>query len=313
MNFVKNNKSADQKYYDLCIASDWTYDEDFIAILEDCARQRSLSTYIVRLHNLDETFFLINENQLHFRYFFDRASDTSPEFIKLQHFFSKQNLPVFETKKQLKWASDKATMHLEFISNGLNLPYTIILPSYRETADIKLSLTDLAYLGRPFIIKPANTTGGGIGVVNGAETLQDVIAARLEFEYDKYLLQEKIIPANRDEKRFWFRCFYACGDIYLCWWNDINHRYDIMSQDDEEKYNLRTMYAIVEKIAEICKLNLFSTEITMNNDEKFIIVDYVNESCDMRLQSSHYDGVPDLVVHQIAERIIQFIGNILAS
>ncbi|MGD9487013.1 MAG: hypothetical protein AB7W47_03275 [Calditrichaceae bacterium] len=312
MNFVKHIENSNQIQYDLCIASDWTYDEDFVSLLETYARQNSLSTYIVRLHNLDETISLLKGKRLHFRYFFDRASDTSPEFLNLQYLFSKQDLPVFETKAQLEWASDKSTMHLEFISNGLNLPYTIILPSYRETADVKLSLTDLTNLGRPFIIKPANTTGGGIGVVNGAETLQDVIAARLEFEYDKYLLQEKIIPADIDGKRFWFRGFYACGDIFLCWWNDISHRYEIMNPNDEEKYNLRAMYSIIEKIAEICKLNLFSTEIAMNNEEKFIIVDYVNESCDMRLKSKHFDGVPDLIVHQIAERLTQFIGNKLA-
>lgn len=307
MNFVKNIIGAGVTNFDLCIASDWIYDNDFISIIEDYARKKNLSTYIVRLQNLEETVSLIKKKQLFFRYFFDRASDTSPEFLNLHQIFSEQNVPVFETKEQIKWTSDKATMHLEFISNGLNLPYTIILPSYRETADIMLSLTDLTNLGRPFIIKPANTTGGGIGVVDGAETLQDVISARLEFEYDKYLLQEKIFPANIDGKRFWFRGFYACGDIFLCWWNDVNHRYEFLSSEDEEKYNLQRMYPIVEKIAEICKLNLFSTEISMNNEERFTVVDYVNESCDMRLQSKHFDGVPDRVVYQIAKRLIDFI------
>ena len=35
-------------------------------------------------------------------------------------------------------------------------------------------------------------------------------------------------------------------------------------------------------------------------------VDYVNDSCDLRLKSRHADGVPDEVIHQIAERIAEF-------
>jgi len=37
----------------------------------------------------------------------------------------------------------------------------------------------------------------------------------------------------------------------------------------------------------------FSTEIAMTPAGQFVTVDYVNEICDMRLQSRHPDGVPD--------------------
>ena len=51
-------------------------------------------------------------------------------------------------------------MHLEFITNGLYVPYTIIISPYNKKKELELSLSELARLGRPFIIKPANTTGG---------------------------------------------------------------------------------------------------------------------------------------------------------
>jgi hypothetical protein len=46
-------------------------------------------------------------------------------------------------------------------------------------------------------------------------------------------------------------------------------------------------------------LEFFSSEIALTNDGLFVAVDYVNEICDMRLQSKHYDGVPDAIVAQI--------------
>ncbi len=75
-------------------------------------------------------------------------------------------------------------------SHGIETLYTIIISPYNHKREVELSLSELAQLGRPFIIKPANTTGGGIGVVTGAETLKDVLEARQHHKNDKYLLQE---------------------------------------------------------------------------------------------------------------------------
>jgi hypothetical protein len=200
-------------------------------------------------------------------------------------------------------------MHLEFITNGINTPYTIIISPYKEKKDIELSLEQLARLGRPFIIKPANTTGGGIGVVMGAETLADVLKARQHLENDKYLLQEKIEPIEKDGKRFWFRSFYAFGNIIHCWWNDLTHIYKEVSNFEFENYNLTEMDNIVEKIHRITNLEFFSTEIALTQDKKFIVIDYVNDQCDMRFQSKHFDGVPDNLIYRIIESMAEFIKS----
>ena len=64
--------------------------------------------------------------------------------------------------------------------------------------------------------------------------------------------------------------------------------------------------SIIQDIAGICHLNFFSTEIVLDRECQLVAVDYVNDSCDLRLKSCHADGVPDEVVHQIAERIAEF-------
>jgi hypothetical protein len=301
------------KTYDICIAADWEYDADFLGLIEKYALELGLTTLLVTENNLRNTIFKIENGKLQFRYLFDRASDTNPAFRILNDIFIEQKIPIFDSLLQLFWASDKATMHLEFIENGLQTPFTIILPSYKNVEKIQLSIHDLASLGRPFIIKPANTTGGGIGVVDGAETLQDVLKARVEFKNDKYLLQKKIIPIERENRRFWFRGFYACELIRFTWWNDLTHISHILTEQEIDYFELSEMFNILIKIADISKLNFFSTEIALNELNQLVVVDYVNESCDMRLKSKHYDGVPDLIVENIANSIIKYLYSYISG
>ena len=198
-------------------------------------------------------------------------------------------------------------MHLEFLSMNINVPYTIIISPYNHRKEIELTVSELALLRRPFIIKPANTTGGGIGVVTGAETLKDVLEARQHHRNDKYLLQETIKPISLGIRRAWFRVFYIFGLILICWWDDGTHFYETMSEQDEELFGLHELRKMTEKVHSVSKLDFFSTEFAMTFDQRLVAVDYVNEMCDMRLQSKHLDGVPDQVVTQIVDRIIWFV------
>jgi len=294
--------------FDFCVATDWEYDKDFVSLIERSAREKyGITTFVVEPFNLNETINRFRSGEIGFNFFYDRGSDSSPEFLKLHDLMLQNNVPVLDSLERLKWTSDKATMHLEFITHGLVTPYTIIIPPFNATENILLSIADLANLGRPFIIKPANTTGGGIGVVEGAETLQDVLTARQVYDNDKYLLQEKVMPMEKDGRRFWFRGFFCCGLIACSWWDDATHVYETLSPEQTDKHQLESLFTIVEKISEIIRLNFFSTEIALSLDNKFIVIDYVNEICDMRLKSQHLDGVPDEIVAKIVNQIVNYV------
>ncbi|MDZ7263615.1 MAG: hypothetical protein ONB16_03460 [candidate division KSB1 bacterium] len=307
---VNEKNTMVKQSYDFLIAVDWEYDHDFVQILERIAQQEYwLTTYTVLPQNLEETIARLHRGEIEFRFFYDRASDTSPEFYALHQLLLDRKVPILDSIENLTRAADKATMHLEFIANGLNAPYTIIIPPFNTTEHIYLSVVDLAKLGRPFIIKPANTTGGGIGVVDGAETLQDVLQARQKYKTDKYLLQEKVKPIEKDGFRFWFRCFYSCGLVACCWWNDLTHEYQMLTPDQIAVYQLGLLFTQVRKIAQISRLQFFSTEIALNERGQFVVIDYVNEICDMRLKSQHFDGVPDTIVEQIARYLVRHVDN----
>jgi hypothetical protein len=299
-------QSTDPLFVDLIVSADWEFDRSFVRLLEAETRCRGLRFLGIWPENLAETL----ERLLHVewipRFFIDRASDSTPEFIELNRFLVNNATPVLDSMEALRWAANKATMHLECIAHGLNTPYTFIIPPYRTAEHVFLSIEDLARLGRPFIIKPANTTGGGIGVVDGAETLQDVLSTRQEYAHDLYLLQEKIIPMQIEGKRFWFRGFYACGFVEFTWWNDLTHRYTEVTPDEIVRFGLEPMTDIIRTIAEISRLHFFSTEIAREAPDRFVVIDYVNEICDMRLESEHPDGVPDALAARIAASLVAY-------
>lgn len=291
------------KLFDLAIAYVWEFDEEFVSIIEKNFHRHGLTTFIITENNILQVTDDVKHRRINFISYLDRASDVDDNFLELAKTLSKRKTRIFNPYKKIEHAIDKATMHLEFITAGINVPYSIIIPPHSQAQEIFVSFDDLAILGRPFIIKPCNTTGGGIGVVTGAESLKEVLSARLRHSDDKYLVQEKIFPSLLDEKRAWFRCFWAFGKSICVWWDDDTHIYNVLQKEEIERFELRKLFQITKTIARLTQLDFFSTEIAFTNKEKFVVIDYVNDQCDMRLKSKHADGVPDEIVLQIINNL----------
>lgn len=287
----------------LAIAWNWEFDADFVFGIERECKSRNISTYRIDPHNLDQTINELRLKRLSFRAFFDRASDADTAFLPLVEILRSPKIRVINPHEHVVHAVDKATMHLELITHGIHVPNTIILPPYNKSGRVDVTRSDVERIGIPFVIKPANTTGGGTGVVMNARTLPEVAEARKLHRDDKYLIQETIIPKSLDGKRAWFRAYCVFGEVIICWWDDTTHMYSELNAEDEAKYGLKGLREIMKTIKRACKLDFFSSEIAMTDERKFIVVDYVNEVCDMRLQSRYPNGAPDAVVHHI-ERLI---------
>ena len=292
--------------YDLALAYVWEYDVDFINLVEDRSREAGLTTFIISEHNISEVLDQVIKRKLHFHYYLDRAWDVDERFEHLGRILLRRKTLLFNPYKKVLHAIDKASMHLEFITAGLHVPYSIIIPPHSENEDIFISVEDLAQLGRPFIIKPCNTTGGGIGVVTGAETLKEILDQRITNCDDKYILQEKIYPKILEGRRAWFRSFWAFGKAIPVWWDDQTHVYETIIPEHYKNYRLRKLRQITRKIAELTMLDFFSTEIVLTEDDNFLLIDYVNDQCDMRIKSRHYDGIPDNIVNEIIKNMLKY-------
>jgi len=299
--------------YDVCLISDWEYDRDLIFQLESRLQPRGCTSYLIWPENLEETLSRLYRRTLGFRYLFDRASNTSAEFFDVYHALLSSGVLCFEDPYTLLRASDKAVMHTEFKSAGIPVPTTLILEPHSERQEIEIDDQLLKTLGVPFVIKPANTTGGGIGVWQDRRGLADVLRIRQEYQSDKYLVQEQVLPKIRGERRFWFRVFYGTGDVYCCWWNDRTHVYEIVLEEEVGEPVLKQIVDIAHRIARISSLQLFSAEIVLDSQERLIVVDYVNESPDLRRKSSFVDGVPDEIVDRIIEALAEWIHRELTE
>ncbi len=296
------------KHFDLAVAWNWEFDADYIHGIQGECRQRNISIYEIRPDHLQHVIGELRSGHLRFKSFYDRASDADEAFVPLVRLLADPAVRVINPHGLVAHAIDKATMHLEFITNGINVPPTIILSPYSRDRSLSVTDRDLEWLRRPFVIKPANTTGGGTGVVVNAMTLEDIIRSRQVHPNDKYLLQEFIHPKKLDGRRGWFRVYSVFNEIIICWWDDQTHEYSELSAAEEERFSVQGLRLIMRTIKQITGLDFFSSEIALAADGKFIVVDYVNEICDMRLKSKYQNGAPDDVVHRIERLIVAEIS-----
>lgn len=293
---------------DIAIGWDWEYDRDFVSILDSECNKRGLQSYLVYPYNLDETIGKLSRGEMLFKVFLDRASESDSRFIPLLKLLKKKGVIFVNDPALSGRANDKSIMHLEFLTNGLYVPYTIILSSYEE--DPQFDESNIHSIGTPFIVKPADG-GGGRGVVLGVKTPYEIVKAREKHSKDRYLLQEEIVPVTLKGREAWFRSFYIYGKIIMCWWDIQTGVYQRLTSRAERRYKLKELKRITKKIAEVAKINFFSTEIALTKAGRFVVVDYVNDTCDMRLKSTAIDGVPDDVVRDIVRELVDGVKKIV--
>jgi hypothetical protein len=290
--------------YDLCIAWNWEYDAQFIALLEQVCRERQLSFLQIKPDNLEHWLRELDTQQIAIRAFIDRASEEDARFMPLVQRLQNMNILYINPHEQALRSRDKAAMHPEFIHAGLYAPYTIILPPYAEQP--VLPFIDISPLGREFTIKPAQGSGGE-GVINKATTWQQVLSVRQEHSVEQYLLQNHVVPRQLNDHPAWFRVIYCTGKVYPCWWHPHTHIYTPVTIEENEHFGLQPLRDETITIASLCGLDLFSTEIAFTTEGLFVVVDYVNDPIDLRIQSKMHDGIPDYIVHDIAERLVSRI------
>lgn len=284
-------------------------------LLETAAHRTGVACRIVDASEVEGVTAEAAEGRLEFRWLLDRASDEHPAFLPLARWVDDRlesdpggPFAINAYRRQVR-AADKATMHLELMTAGVHVPHTIILPPYAVEPHAVPRKDALRQLGLPFVVKPANTTGGGNGVVTNVSDVATIATARPTHPHDKYLIQETIRPAYLGDFRAWFRVFYVCGRAHLCWWDDRTHVYDPVDPVDERFFGLGILRETAATIASASGLRFFSTELVLTADERVVAVDYVNEMCDLRLQSVIRNGVPDTVVRAIVEDIVAFVSR----
>jgi hypothetical protein len=289
--------------YDLCLTWYWLYDHDFVQYIDEVCVSHGVTLWQITPANVLQAVTELYTGQTVFISLIDRAYDDL-RFEPIRRFACDHHLHRINAPEFSHWSEDKATMHLDLIQAGVQTPYTILIAPFIDQPILPpLNITPL---GANFVLKPA-VGGGGEGVRMNISSLEDIQRIRLEYPDQKYLAQENITPRLISGREAWFRIFFAGGECLPCWWNPSTHVYTVLNPAEEIEYNLAPLRTITEKIAKVCKLDWFSTEIAFTPGGRFVVVDYVNDGIDTRIQSKAKDGMPDEVMKHIADNLVTLV------
>jgi hypothetical protein len=285
--------------YDLCLPWYWEYDDVFAGMVERACIEQGVSLWQIRPDNLLASITALYKGVTTFKTLLHRGQGEAT-FDPIPRWAREFNARRINPAELSAWSEDKATMHLELIQSGLHTPYTILLAPFLEQPVIPQ--IDLAPLGDHFVIKPSNE-GGGEGVILGATSMDEILHARMKFPEQKYLIQAHVTPRIIGDKPAWFRVFYANGETYPSWWDTETHIYTTIGDEEYIRYELGKLGEVTQRIASICRLDWFSTEIALADE--FIVVDYVNDEIDTRVKSQAMDGVPDEIMNDITKQLVK--------
>ena len=96
-----------------------------------------LSCYLVGPHNLPQTSLEVQNNRHRFLWFLDRASDNDPLFLQFNQILQTKGTRFLNSHPHYLRAIDKANIHDELLSRGLQLPVTVVLPPLGDRAEIR--------------------------------------------------------------------------------------------------------------------------------------------------------------------------------
>jgi hypothetical protein len=231
-----------------------------------------------------------------------------------------------------RFFTDKANAHATLLGRGLGVPATVLFrpgsPDRPLTADERREL-GLDEPGARVYLKPANGFSHR-GVVCVDRTDPDslnaaVAAARLAEPQDTLLVQCEVRCPLLDgddgvERPAYWRVLYCLGDVIPFWWSrstdPARPQYRLLTARESQRHGLGPVYEFVRDLADLSGLRWFSTEVclseggersrhrmrTRHGPRPLVAIDYVNDQCDVDVQSRWFGAPPDGVVGYLADR-----------
>jgi hypothetical protein len=298
---------------DLIVLWEWEFDREFIRHLQQEAEKANLRFEHITTYDIEDFIRALQSGKVRFSTLLDRAIDTNESFAPVQEWAIANQAAIINPYADSLRTLNKSEMHYALMKVGVNVPFTVMLPSMEKMRWIDEALMKEVFkLPLPFVLKPAHG-GGGEGVIKNVTSHHHVHDGRSACYWDSYLAQERVYPKYLYGWRCWFRVYWNFGDVEIVWWDDTTRIYRLFSEKDKPRVRFDEIKSMMTRIAQVAKLHFFSTEIVLTRDDKLVAVDYINDQIDLRLKSKHYDGVPDEIVQKIARNIIRFAATQKAS
>jgi hypothetical protein len=234
--------------------------------------------------------------------------------------------------------TDKAAVHAELQRHGFGVPASVVLRPW--AADRPLTAAERARLrldevGARAYVKLANGFSGR-GIVRADRTDPEGITAAVRAvreidSSDSCLIQRAVRPprlAGDDgvERPAYWRVLYCLGELIAFWWGPADTMpggvsYRRMTTAEVRHLGLDPVLDYVSDLAALCGLDWFSTELCLGDGDEpsryvvhravpgrafpVVAIDYVNDQCDVDVQSRYAGAPPDDLVQHLAGRFAE--------
>jgi hypothetical protein len=236
-----------------------------------------------------------------------------------------------------RFFTDKAAAHEELVRRGFGVPATVLLRPWAPDRPLTAAERARLGLGEPgarAYVKPANGFSGR-GIVRVDRTDPDGLAAALRAardadRHDSYLVQRAVRPPrlkcdDGTERPAYWRVLHCLGELLPFWWGPADTMpggvsYRRVTTDEVRRLGLDPVLDYAGALAELCGLDWFSTELCLGECEpsRFVVrravsgralpvvaIDYLNDQCDVDVQSRWAGAPPDELVRHVVGRFAE--------
>jgi hypothetical protein len=324
--------------YDLTISHPEIRQETFVSFdrwLAEAAAAHGLSCALIHQGVVEEAVRRLSSGQLAIGFHLDYFAlwhDPADPYARLSQAVQDAGGRPINVPARSRAFTDKAAAHAELLRRGLGVPDTVIVRPWMEdrplTADERARLR-LDEPGAWVYVKPANSFGGkGVVRVEMAkpETFATVLAlARAHDRQDTYLIQREVrcprlVCDDGVERPAYWRVLSCLGELIPFWWSGPLSGYRRVTAAELRRHRLQPLLHFTEELGELSGLDWFSTELCLSDGPEasrhrvrgedgqvrpVVAIDYLNDQCDVDVQSRWPGAPPDAVVRHIAWRFAE--------
>ena len=248
----------------------------------------------------------LQEREVGVRVLFDLSNNqTNPEdpFLMLAKEAKRQGAYVVDDPDITSVVAHKALFHQIMLENNILVPETVIIER-KELKDFRITDDIKARVGEPFVVKPA-WGDSSMGVIVEGHSHEDLLnSAEQAPNSSAFLVQRRLTPKWLGSHKGWFRMFHIIDEVIACWWDPSDGEYQMVTPAQSRYHGLASLSRIMRDIARVSKMKFFTSEICLDEDGNFYVIDYINADPDMNPRSYYADGVPDELVRHIVWMLV---------
>jgi hypothetical protein len=307
---LPSSNHAASAYADFVFGLDYlSPNSRLVRLMYEAMAARGLSCLLVNSSNVERVLAEVGAGRWRPGVYLDLCCRPGDAFEKLLGAMSNAGSKVLCDPTVRDWTV-KSYSHPRLQAGGFRVPATVIIKA--AEGDRELTPEERALVGERCVITPYYGVAGR-GAVIGVEPTRQAIAKAREFDRkDDWLVQRMITWGRCGEREAYLRGYNVLGHRTLMWWSE-GRGYSNVTWDDMRQYDLMCALELVERVGRLTGLEFFSSEIaivgeagSVSPEERFVLIDYVNDQCDIDPQAQPSRSPPEDWVRWVCGRLAEF-------